>query len=88
MRLGAGKQTGYQVTEVSLPFAIKRDESVYVGELKWSQTQHESGWLKIIHPDPASFSISDRAVRDVPVIQERYPDLAGRPLRIEIPGRP
>jgi hypothetical protein len=84
MHLGA-KLIGVQNTEISLPFRVKRDEAVYVGELKWSQTQHEVGLLKLIHPGPASFSISDRAVRDVPVIRKSHSELAGRPLRIEIP---
>ena len=75
-------------TEISLPFQVKSEESVYVGELKWSQTLREVGGLfgsKGFIPNPASFSISDRAARDVPIIRERYPELAARPLRIEIP---
>jgi hypothetical protein len=82
------KQTGRIVnTEVSLPFQVKSEESVYVGELKWSQTQREVGGLfgsKGFIPNPASFSISDRAARDVPIIRERYPELVARPLRVEI----
>lgn len=83
------KQTGRVVnTEVSLPFRVKSEESVYVGELKWSQTQREVGGLfgsRGFIPNPASFSISDRAVRDVPVIRERYPELVAQVLRIGIP---
>ena len=83
------KQTGRVInTEFSLPFQVKSEESVYVGELKWSQTQREVGGLfgsKGFIPNPASFSISDRAVRDVPIILERYPELVARPLRVEIP---
>ena len=75
-------------TTVSLPFQVKRDEAVYVGELKWTQSQREFVGLfsnRSFSPDPASFSISDRAARDVPAIRERYPTIAERPLRIEIP---
>jgi len=83
------KQTGRVFnTEVSLPFHVKSEELVYVGELKWSQTQREViglfGSTRFV-PDPASFSISDRAARDVTVVRKRYPELAARPLRIEIP---
>jgi hypothetical protein len=82
------KQTGRVLnTEVSLPFWVKSEESVYVGELKWSQTQREVGGLfgsKGFIPNPASFSISDRAARDVPVIRERYPEIVAQVLLVEI----
>jgi hypothetical protein len=88
MHVGS-KQTGRVFnTEVSLRFQVKSEESVYVGELKWSQTQREVVGLlgsKGFIPNPASFSISDQAKRDVPVIRERYPELAARPLQIELP---
>jgi hypothetical protein len=76
---------------ISLPFRVERDGVVYVGELKWSQTQHESkgGLAKVVIPDhPPLFSISDRATRDVPVIRKIYPKIEGHPLRIEIPSVP
>src|SRR5262249_10432197 len=83
------KQTGRVFnTEISLPFQVKSEESVYVGELKWPQTQREVVGLfgsKGFIPDPASFSISDQAARDVTIIRERHPELVARPLRIEIP---
>jgi len=83
------KQVGRVLnTEISLPFQVKSEESVYVGELKWSQTKREVVGLfgsKGFIPDPASFAISDRAARDVTIIQERHPELVARPLRIEIP---
>ncbi len=83
------KQTGRVFnTEVSLPFQVKSEEWVYVGELKWSQTQREVVGLfgsKGFVSNSASFSISDRAARDVPIIRERHPELMARPLRIEIP---
>jgi hypothetical protein len=86
MRLGNKSLERIVNTEISLPFEVKRDEVVYVGELKWTQTQHEVGSLvKGYRPDHASFSISDRAARDVLVIQGRYPEIVGHPLRIEIP---
>ena len=87
MTLGS-KRTGVHNTEISLPFQVKRDEVVYVGQLKWSQTQREFIGLfqlvKSFRPDPASFSILDRATRDIQVIRERYPETAARPLRIEV----
>ena len=88
MHLGA-KWTGILNAEISLPFRVERDQVVYVGELKWSQTQHEVGLRKAVMLDhPPSFSISDRAARDVPVIREMNPKIEGHPLRIEIPSVP
>ena len=40
---------------------------------------------RIVPNHPPSFSISDRAALDIPVIRERHQEIAGRPVRVEIP---